>query len=302
MRFIYSLRRKPYALAILMLLVIGFAATGFWHSRATQRKGSAPGSAEMQQIFQEQLRQGVGTEVRFAPPGSSTEQLLDSVDSVASFIQARSGLPMSKATKNSLLEMERAALQSGNRISTDQLSVALADSLAERMATMSDGDISVVEKTLRPSGEQQLALRADGRYAMPLDAFRSEARGVRDQLAAGDEATANAIRVVVSEVVEERVSTLSGAAAAQFGRASREGFTPLQALLVTYSVIADDNLAHSSNDLKGMSKQSMNRPAPNDRDDLAYGPHGRLFSAPVHMFFNQEVMRGFLGRLTKGGN
>jgi hypothetical protein len=301
MRFIYSLRRKPYALVILMLLVIGCAATGFWHSRATQRKGTAPGSAEMQQIFQEQLRQGVGTEVRFAPPGASAEQLLDSVDSVASFIQARSGLPMSKATKNSLLEMERAALQSGNRISTDQLSVALADSLTERMATLSNGELNTVEKALRPSGEQ-IALRADGKYALSLESFRSEARSVRDQLAAGDEATANAIRVVVSEVVEERVSTLSEAAGAQFGRASREGFTPLQALLVTYSVIADDNLAHSSNDLKGMAKQSMNRPAPNDRDDLAYGPHGRLFSAPVHMFFNQEVMRGFLGRLTKGGN
>jgi hypothetical protein len=301
MRFIYSLRRKPYALAILMLLIIGFAATGIWHSRATQRKGTAPGSAEMNQRFQEEMRKGVGTEVRFARPGASAEQLSDSVDSVASFIQERSGLPMSKATKNSLIEMERTALQSGSRISTDQLSVALADSLTERMAAMSDGDILRVEKALRPSGEQ-IALRADGKYALPLETFRSEAKGVRDQLAAGDEATANAIRVVVSEVVEERVSALSEAAGAQFGNVSREGFTPLQALLVTYSVIADDNLAHSANDLKAMSRQSVNRPVKNDRDDVAYGPHGRLFSAPVHMFFNQEVMRGFLGRLTKGGN
>ncbi|MBV9210382.1 MAG: hypothetical protein JOZ52_07120 [Acidobacteria bacterium] len=50
-----------------------------------------------------------------------------------------------------------------------------------------------------------------------------------------------------------------------------------------------------------MSRQAI-RPNKNERTDLAYGPHGRLFSTPIHMFFNQEVMRGFLGRLKKGGN
>ncbi|MBV9960442.1 MAG: hypothetical protein JO360_18590, partial [Acidobacteria bacterium] len=222
MRFIYSLRRKPYALAILMLVTIAFAATGIWHSRATQRKGSAPGSAEMKQAFQQELQKGVGTEVQFARPGSSAEQLRSSVDSVATFIHQRSGLNMGKATRSELVEMERAALQSGNRISTEQLSVALADTLTQRMATLSNGDIDRIERALSPSGEQ-LALRADGKYALPRESFQSEARGVRDQLAAGDEATANAIRVVVSEVVEERVSTLTESAAAQFGNISREG-------------------------------------------------------------------------------
>lgn len=301
MRFVYSLRRKPYVLAILLLLVIGFTATGIWHSRATQRKGTAPGSTEIKRNFQKEIRKGVGSEVRFARSASSPAQIRDSVDSVATFIQERSGLGMSETTKESLLDMERTALQSGSRISTDQLSVALADTLNERLATLSDGDLMRAEQALRPSGEQ-IALRADGRYALPQENFRTEARAVRDQLAAGDEATANAIRVVVNEVVEERITDLSEAASDQFGNVTREGLSPLQALLVTYSVLADDNLAHSSNDLKQMSTQALNRPAKNERTDRAYGPHGRLFSTPIHMFFNQDVMRGFLGRLRKGGN
>lgn len=301
MRLVYSLRRKPYLLGILMLLLIGFAATGIWRSRATQQKGAVASTEEMKRNFRQQIKQGVGTEVIFARPASSSTQISDSVESVARFIQERSGLGMSHETKASLQAMEQAALDSGRRISTEQLSTALADTLTERLATLSDSEIARAEKSLNHSGDQ-LTLRADGKYSLPKEAFKSEAQMVRNQLRAGDGAAASAINVIVNDSVEERVSILSEALTEQFGNASREGLSPLQALVVTYSVLTDDNLAHSSSTLKQMARQTLDKPVRNGSGDKAYGPDGRIFSTPVHLFFNQEVMEGFLGRIKKGGN
>jgi hypothetical protein len=301
MRFVYSLRRKPYVLGILTLLLIGFTATGIWHSRATQPKRTDADAAEMKRNFQAEIRKGVGAEVRFANSASSSAQIRDSVDSVASFIQERAGLGMSNATKESLQEMEQTALNSGRRISTTQLSAALAETLTERIATLSDGDIARAEKAFNRSGEH-INLRADGRYSMPKESFRSEVQTLRNQLQSGDKAGAGAIQVIVQDVVEERVIVLSEAVGDQFGRAPREGLSPLQALIVTYSVLTDDNLAHSSSNLKQMTLQTLKRPVNNEKAALAFGPKGQVFSTPVHLFFNQEVMGQFLGRLKKGGD
>ena len=302
MRLVYSLRRKPYLLGILMLLLIGFAATGIWSSRATREKGTAGVTEEMNRTFQGQIKEGIGTEVQFARSASSPAQIRESVDSVARFIQERSGLTMSNATKNSLVGMEQSALESGRRISTAELSAALAETITERMATVSDGEIARAEKSFNPSGEDSYMLRADGSYRLPKDRLMSEAQTLRTQALAGDGAVGAAVHVIVEDAVEERVSFLSAGLPDKFGNTANEGLTPVQALVITYSVLTDDNLARSSNTLKQMAQQATDRPMRKGQTDLAYGSEGRLFSTPVQLFFNQEVMGRFLVRLQKGGN
>jgi hypothetical protein len=302
MKLVYSLRRKPFLLGILMVLLIGFAVTGIWSSRATREKGTAGVTEEMTRTFHAQIKEGVGAEVQFARSGSSPAQISESVDSVARFIQERSGLPMGNATKTNLIGMEQSALESGRRISTTELSIALAETITERMATVSDGEIARAEKSFNPSGEDSYMLRADGRYRLPKDRLMAEAQTLRTQALAGDGAVGAAVRVIVEDAIEERVSLLSAAVTDKFGNASNEGLTPVQALVITYSVLTDDNLAHSSNTLKQMAQQATDRPLKKGKTDLAYGPEGRLFSTPVQLFFNQEVMGRFLGRLQKGGN
>lgn len=300
MKFVYSLRRRRYIIGIVALLLVGFTATGLWRS-AANRKESHLKAAQMKREYYAKIKKGVGSEVRFANARSSSDEIRASVDSVATFISERSNLGMSEKTKDSLAEMERDSLQSGTRITTAELSDALADTIKERIVALEDYEIDGMEKSLNPSGKE-VSLRADGKYRLPKEEFSSEARKLRDQVVANDAAVSEGIRSIVSDEVEQRAAVLSEAAPEQFAGAPTAGLTPVQAMVITYSILTDDNLADSSNDVKQSSRQSPKRDGKRDESDRAYGPHGRLFSSPSHLVFNQDVMGRFLGRIKKGGN
>ncbi|MCA1634373.1 MAG: hypothetical protein LC802_11940 [Acidobacteria bacterium] len=303
MRFIHSLQRARYVLAILATLVVAFAGVALWVPRAYQKEDPHNPDA-LKKNFYAQIKKGVGAEVRFAHAKASAAEVRDSVGSANDFIRGRSNMGMSEQTKTRLEALELASLQSGSRISTTALSVALADTITERITGLSDPDIKAAAASLNPSGET-VSLRADGRYRVARGEFAPEVKKFRNQLAAGDAAAAAAVRATVNAEVENSVELLSQASPEQFGRAPEEGLTPTQALVVTYSVLTDDNLADSSADLQQKilhaPKNGKGKDKANGKADAAYGPRGRLFSSPTHLIFNQNSMGRFLDRLEKGG-
>src|ERR1051326_1182223 len=298
MKYIHALQRARYVVAIIALLLVTAAGLAVWAPRAYQQEGPRNLDA-MKRNFHAQIGRGVGSEGKFAHAKASPAQVHNSVGSVADFIQRRSSLTMSDQTRERVEALELASLRSGNRISTTALSAALADTITERIATLSDRDIDAAAEHLNPSG-REVSLRANGNYRVAREEFAPEAKKFRDQLNSGDTAAADAVRATVGDEVENSVALLNEADPDQFGGTQENGLTPTQALVVTYSVLADDNLAESSADVQQKVLQAPKKPGKRGQP-AAYGPNGSLFSSPTQLFFNRATMGRFLDRLEKGG-
>jgi hypothetical protein len=202
---------------------------------------------------------------------------------------------MSEETKERLVGLEQDTLGKGRRINAEELTEAITDTLAERIAALTDRDISFAAHTLHKDGDL-MALRADGKFAATAREFKAMAEDFRDQCRNGDKEAREGLRLVVSDEVDDRLTLFSEATPDKFGGAKEKGVTPLQALLVTYSIISDDRLEGSQADLEkaatGLAKRTGRK---------AFGVNGFRFSTPVNLVFNRETTARLLDRLEKGG-
>jgi len=275
-----------------LFVCVGITSIGMWRATAGQKQKLSDGS---KQSVLQAVRKGLGHEVYFATNGNSAQQVFASVQSVDSFIHARSNMKMSKETKERLARMEKDVLTGASRyIRAEDLSVALADTLTERFAELTDQDIDYVAKTTQRSNEQ-LVLRKNGDHAASPEGFVAMARGLREQSRRSDTATHDALLTAINEQLADRLELFKEATPEKFSHGD-EGITPLQALVVTYSIAADDDLAGS--------REELNRAAlsgPNATRAKAYGSNGRIFSSPIKLLFNKKTMTGLLDRLEKGG-
>jgi hypothetical protein len=98
------------------------------------------------------------------------------------------------------------------------------------------------------------------------------------------------------------IGFLSAALPEQFGAAA-QGLTPVQALLITYSVIADDPLMDSTPNLKKRMKALQERiergeghyPSPDGH--FAYGVNGYLYSTPLDLTLDEQTVNDILSRV-----
>ena len=103
------------------------------------------------------------------------------------------------------------------------------------------------------------------------------------------------VQHVVDESVYDRVSLFSEAVPEKFAEGIQNGFTPLQALVLSYSVVADDYLNGSSKDLKeaGISAKANGK--------RAFGREGHVFRAPIDFVFNRKTSARLLENLERRG-
>jgi hypothetical protein len=199
------------------------------------------------------LRRGVGSEVRFA---SRPEQVDEAVGSAADFIYWRSGLRMSDETRKSLAKAEGDVLKGkAKRVTLDELTDALTSSVVERLATATDEEIEqAADAAADEHGE--ISSRADGRWGtLTRDEFIRQAKSGREWGRQGDSALPVALRPMIEEEVNGSAAALGSALPEQFGQAASQGVTPTQALLIAYSVGADDPLTDSRDDVEQMTVQ-----------------------------------------------
>lgn len=306
MRFVYSLRRTRYFAVTLALLCATLVGGSLLRSAAFQKNGpSAPtlSPAEMKQVFHQQIRKGIGSNVQFATSSASADEINASVESIGKFIEDRSDLGMSAQTKKRLTVLEQNTLAGkSRRISEEDLTFVLAGALLERVAALSDREIELAAKT---SNGQEITLRANGDFRLTPEQFSQQVTAFRDQARQGSKAIQEAVQTVIGEEVNDRVAVLGEAVPEQFGEAATAGVTPLQAVLIAYSAITDDNLAGSQDDLyKAMhlSPVEATGKQPNTlRPEKAYGPKGRLFASPANLVFNKRSMSHLLDGIEKGG-
>jgi hypothetical protein len=259
--------------------------------------------------LQERLQNGVGSEVRFAPAAATSEQIAAAVASTADFIRWRSGLTMSDGMKQKLMEAESNVLQGKVRhLTTEELTDNLTAAVVDRLATLTDEEIRhAAEVSSDEYG--QIMSRANGKWGvLSQNELIQQARSGRDWSKRGDFALRTGLRSMIEEEVNDRVSMLGAALPEQFGQARAQGFTPMQAILIAYSVAADDPLTDSRSDITRMLVQKRmdagqtraERRAQKNVSGRPYGPHGLLHPSDPYLFFNKAGIYRLLN-LSEGG-
>jgi hypothetical protein len=250
------------------------------------------------------LQAGVGGQVSFAQHASEDEARA-SVDSIDRFIAGRSGLKLDPDSKGKLVQMESETVSGQRRhVTVSRYVKALADTLSERLASLTDDEIDYASAIMKNNG--RIALRFNGRFGVTDDEFPAEAKKLREQSRSGDPVIRRAIQDGLGQEVEKRISVLGDALPGQFAAAGSEGLTPAQAVLITYSVITDDDLALTRRQIASLAKNPALRLHAADgtipANATVYGPNGRFFATPADLIFNSATISSLLDRLGKGGN
>ncbi len=305
MRLIQGLQRRhslAIALAVAFVLVGGAAV---WNAS----KVPAQASSEDKSESQKRLRKGVGSEVRFASAAANPQQINEAVSSTDQFIFQRSGLLMSDETKKRLAKAESDVLKGkAKRITLDELTDNLTTAAVDRLATLTDEEIKqIADASSDEHGD--IRSRADGKWGvLSKKELIQQAKSGRDWSQRGDSALRVGLRTMIKEEVSDRAAKLGAALPEQFGQAGAQGVTPTQALLIAYSVAADDPLADSRSDIEQILVQKrMNagqtreqKKAQKNMSGRPYGPHGLLHPSAPQLFFNKAGVDKFLN-LSEGG-
>lgn len=304
MRLIKVLRQgRLMPLAAVVSVVLAGAA--IWLVSTVPGGASAPGASKDKQKLQERLRKGVGSEVHFASPGDTQDQVAASVGSVADFIRMRSGMKMSDETRKKLVSAESELLMGKTQyMQVGELVDSLTGAVVDRLATITDKEIQqAADASANADGE--VRSRADARMGvLSKDEFIAQVKSGREWSKRGDAALQVGLRPMIEEEVNSRVAALGEAMPEMFGQAATRGVTPTQALLIAYSVAADDSLADSQADIAQMRvqkrmEQRLTREQEKARKDvsiLPYGSRGFAHPSAANLFFNKAAVDRLLNR------
>jgi hypothetical protein len=321
MKYPISLKSLRYGAFALLLGCVAIGVAGAWRSSAYKENEKTA----MKLKFHARVRDGVGREVKLARKGDRAGRVQAAVNSVADFIAKRSGAQLSGATRNRLAAAEERAQNGAGRLTVSKVSDAINATMFERLSSLSDRDIAQVDETLRGFNAPQMPkkyardLKLPGGLVFmgtPPEKTVGRLKAVRDQIGTpAGEVFEGMTRKFVGERVKSRAQYLSEAIPEQFGNVwdvtnDKEndtedgGVTPLQAVLITYSLASDDYLADSEDSLnKDMSKHQENltklcgQPYPAPGGHHAYGVNGYLFSSPLDLVFDDQTLNRLLDRL-----
>jgi hypothetical protein len=306
MSLIKGIQQRRLTAIALIVACVTVGGLAFWHASKLPAEAS---SAKDKQQSQERLQRGVGSEVRFASAAAKPEQIAEAVASTAEFIHWRSGLRMSDETKEKLVEAESNALNGKAQLITlGELSDNLTAAVTDRLATTTDEEISWAAD-VSSDKDGDIMSRADGKWGvLTKKELIQQAKSGRAWSQRGDSALRTGLRSMIEEEVMERAVTLGAALPEQFGQARAQGITPTQALLIAYSVAADDPLTDSRSDIEQLLVQKRindgqtreQRKAQKNVSGRPYGPRGLLHPSAPSLFFNKAAIDSLLNR-SEGG-
>jgi hypothetical protein len=266
----------------------------------------ATAAFEGKQQLQNELRKGIGSEVRFASRAEAAE---DAVASAADFIHRRAGWTMSDDFKKRLAKAERDVLHGKSRyIGVSELTDNMTSAVVDRLATLTDKEIdAATEDSTDENGE--IRSRANAKWGvLTKHALIQQAQAGREWSRRGDAALQVGLRSMIEGEVNDRVSMLGTNLPEQFGNANSKGLTPTQAFVIAYSVAADDPLTNSQSDLAEMLKQQRMAAgitreqwqAQKNNSTRPYGPRGWLHPSAAQLFFTRNSVNKMLN-LNEGG-
>lgn len=320
-------RYLRYVVAAAVVACAALLTAGALRSSALKRDGKA----EEKRQFQARVRDGVGKGVALAARGSSQGEVRSAVNSVANFIERRSGVSLSGRTKVRLAEMEgRVSSGAGRGLSLNELSDIITATALERVSALSDREIAYVDETLRGFNAAGMPKHYNRDFSLPGGiVFVGTARektiarlqAVRDQSGgpAGD-VLKGMLGRVVKDRVKDRARYLSESVPEQFGNmwdtlgggeravADGGGVTPLQAILTTYSLVSDDYLSDGDEALSKRMKtfqaavtRATGEAYPAPSGHRPFGVNGYIFSSPLDLVLDEQTVNRLLDGLEERG-
>src|SRR5688572_27259990 len=217
MSLIKGLQRRPLMAVATVLAFLVLGGIAVWNASRLPAKAAS----QDKQKLQNELRKGIGSEVRFA---SRPEQADEAVASAADFIYWRSGLKMSDELTKRLAKAESDVLSGKSPlISVSELTDNMTSAVVDRLATLTDEEIhEATEASLDPSGE--IRSRADAKWGvMSKGELIQQAKAGREWSKRGDVGLHTGLRSMIEGEVNDRVSTLSTLLPEQFGKANSQG-------------------------------------------------------------------------------
>jgi hypothetical protein len=297
----------------LILCCVGVASLTLWHSAAVERNKSV---AEKQE-FNARLREADFAAHAVAQPGDHPDNVRAATNSVAQFIFSRSGVRLGGPAKDRLAELEAQTIVGArHRLTGDELSDVLSGVAQERIAALSDAQISHAAEVLRGfdapdlpdsfrRGRAKVKLRASKAGGLSPEQFVAQAKALRGADDASRAIFKGALRTAIGQEINDRLTYLHEANPDLFSPAN-DGLTPTQALLITYAVASDDQLADSAAHLRQrMSSIQANiaqltgQSYPGPEGHLAYGPNGYVFSTPLDLVFDEQTVALLLERIAE---
>lgn len=302
MSLIKGLRRRPLIAIATILAFLVSAGIAIWYLSPLPAKASV----DDKQHLQNQLRKGIGSEVRFA---AGSQQATEAVASAAEFIHGRSGLKLTEGFKKRLAKAESDVLnRKSPYITVSELTDDMTAAVVDRLATLTDKEIDeAAEASSDSNGEIRSRANAKWGVMSKKDLIR-QAQAGREWSQRGDAGLQIGLRSMIEEEVNDRVSTLSALLPEQFGNVYSQGVTPTQALLIAYSVASDDPLTGSRSDIAQMLLEKRmderqtraQRKAERNVSDRPYGPNGLLHPSAPNLFFTKSAFDKILN-LSEGG-
>ena len=306
-------------LVIFTLLISGVL---FW-------KTSFTSGTTNDEAFRQGMRNALA-EINFST-GNAPVSVSTTTNNLANFINYRTGIQLSQTNKNLLIQNEQSALDNSKRIDKFQLAQILTDVAYEKLVTLSDADINNMSENLRGFNAPNMPpdyqgfrdfvhLRADGEGTMQPSQFINQLKSIRDnQIAYNRKQTASSQWLVslqrqsllshIESEITQRAASLVSAEPNFFGGSANFDMTPTQAMLLTYSVAADDMLVGSQTELqqKMAAHQQFvsrygNQPYPGSQGQHAYGVNGYIYSTPVNIVLNDSTTTRILNLIQERGN
>jgi hypothetical protein len=252
-----------------------------------------------------------------------------SSNSLSDFIYYRSGVQLSPANKDSLAQIQLNSLAQTKKVSQDELAQIITDVAFEKLVTLSDANINRMSDSLCGCSDPNLPpsfhrntvkLRANGEGIMPKSTFVSQIQYARDteisdQRNAGRipplqrQANRLALQNRISKDISNRSNFLVAANPNFFDGSSNNDMTPTQALLLTYSLVADDSLADNQADLnqRMLAEQQymstyLGRPYPSPQGLKAYGLNGYIYSTPTDLLLDDSGVTRVLNLIKERSN
>jgi hypothetical protein len=265
------------------------------------------------------LRNGVGTEVALPGPNATAEQVNLAARLVSEFIHKRSGLQLSTATLERLVAMELQVRRNGKLLPAGSFTAALSETLIVRIESLTNGEIEQATEVMRGfdapdlspvarAARRRVRLRANRLDALAPERFISVLRTWRDRTASENhDAILDRLRADLSKEVRSRLEDLASAVPEQWDAAPHHGLSPLQSLLIAYSIISDDSLWYSEGELKALLKSIEQIQTkrygyyPPSEGRLAYGTNGYLFSSSLALVLDDQTINNLLDQLERMG-
>lgn len=302
--------KNTYKLTIFLLAVGVISAITFF---SINKDASATNSDQM---LKDSVVEGLN-EIYFTQHALPNE-INNSVDSLSAFTTNRSGVQITVATKQRLAALENGFRSNNqNGLSSTDLGNLLSETIKQRMLSWTSQDVAYAVENFRgfnhpdlpepfKKGRDKVNLRADGvGSSFTPSQLTTYINGIKTNQGILSQKYYGFMQRQVVQDTEECYSLLSDVMPSRFS-SSTPSISPVDALLISYSVIADDNLAYSVSNLNGKMNSLAQWSAqdygsfPSPSGHKAYGPNGYIFSSPIDILLDDQGINILLDKYEAG--